>query len=225
MLATDPDDNWHGFGQTDRDHMYLDPIKVTILTPGMNELGTLEEEDPGGAGGEVPRRARHRGGEDRAVQPAVPVQHRHRQNQGAQPAARDDRLQTLVRSEPAGENMLPSLYQEAPDFYENMRIQDLAQNIHRLVEQHNLPDLMYRAFEVLPTMVMNPYQAFQKELHGEVEEVYLEEMVGKVNANMILPYPPGVPLVMPGEMLTEESRPVLEFLADAVRNRRALSGL
>lgn len=99
--------------------------------------------------------------------------------------------------------MLPSLYQEAPDFYENMRIQDLAQNIHRLVEQHNLPDLMYRAFEVLPTMVMNPYQAFQKELHGEVEEVYLEEMVGKVNANMILPYPPGVPLVMPGEMLTE----------------------
>ncbi len=39
----DPDDNWHGFGQTDRDHMYLDPIKVTILTPGMNELGTLEE--------------------------------------------------------------------------------------------------------------------------------------------------------------------------------------
>ncbi|RTG62255.1 lysine decarboxylase, partial [Serratia marcescens] len=40
----DPDDNWHGFGQTDRDHMYLDPIKVTILTPGMNELGALEEE-------------------------------------------------------------------------------------------------------------------------------------------------------------------------------------
>ncbi|MDI5754401.1 hypothetical protein MJL79_28780, partial [Salmonella enterica subsp. enterica serovar Montevideo] len=41
------------------------------------------------------------------------------------------------------------------------------------------------------------------------EEVYLEEMVGRVNANMILPYPPGVPLVMPGEMITEESRPVL----------------
>ncbi|WP_445947693.1 Orn/Lys/Arg family decarboxylase, partial [Shigella sonnei] len=44
------------------------------------------------------------------------------------------------------------------------------------------------------------------------EEVYLDEMVGRINANMILPYPPGVPLVMPGEMITEESRPVLEFL-------------
>ncbi len=50
---------------------------------------------------------------------------------------------------------------------------------------------MYRAFEVLPKMVMTPYTAFQKELHGETEEVYLEEMVGRVNANMILPYPPG----------------------------------
>ena len=47
---------------------------------------------------------------------------------------------------------------------------------------------MFRAFEVLPSMVMTPYAAFQKELHGQTEEVYLEEMVGRVNANMILPY-------------------------------------
>ncbi len=101
--------------------------------------------------------------------------------------------------------MLPSLYREDPEFYENMRIQDLAQNIHKLIEHHNLPDLMFRAFEVLPSMVMTPYAAFQKELHGQTEEVYLEEMVGRVNANMILPYPPGVPLVMPGEMITERA--------------------
>ena len=36
--------------------------------------------------------------------------------------------------------------------------------------------------------------------------------VGRVAANMILPYPPGVPLLMPGEMITEESRAVLDFL-------------
>ena len=29
---------------------------------------------------------------------------------------------------------------------------------------------------------------------------------------MILPYPPGVPLLMPGEMITEQSRAVLDFL-------------
>ncbi|OSC61288.1 hypothetical protein BVW01_23415, partial [Mycobacterium tuberculosis] len=35
----------------------------------------------------------------------------------------------------------------------------MAQNIHKLIVHHNLPDLMYRAFEVLPTMVMTPYAA------------------------------------------------------------------
>ena len=47
---------------------------------------------------------------------------------------------------------------------------------------------------------------------GEVETVELENPVGRVSANMILPYPPGVPLLMPGEMITEESRAVLDFL-------------
>ncbi|RTF45171.1 lysine decarboxylase LdcC [Serratia marcescens] len=209
----DPDDNWHGFGQTDRDHMYLDPIKVTILTPGMNELGALEEE--GIPAALVAKYLDERG---IVVEKTGPYNLLFLFSIGIDKTKALSLLRAMTDFKRSFDlnlrvkNMLPSLYQEAPDFYENMRIQDLAQNIHRLVEQHNLPDLMYRAFEVLPTMVMNPYQAFQKELHGEVEEVYLEEMVGKVNANMILPYPPGVPLVMPGEMLTEESRPVLEFL-------------
>ncbi|MFO6427591.1 hypothetical protein ACLBOM_29520 [Escherichia coli] len=47
---------------------------------------------------------------------------------------------------------------------------------------------------------------------GEVETIALEQLVGRVSANMILPYPPGVPLLMPGEMLTKESRTVLDFL-------------
>ncbi|MRE42248.1 hypothetical protein GIJ60_26260, partial [Klebsiella quasipneumoniae] len=46
----------------------------------------------------------------------------------------------------------------------------------------------------------------------EVETIALEQLVGRVSANMILPYPPGVPLLMPGEMLTKESRTVLDFL-------------
>ncbi|MCX9564274.1 lysine decarboxylase LdcC, partial [Vibrio cholerae] len=47
---------------------------------------------------------------------------------------------------------------------------------------------------------------------GQTEEILLNEMVGRVSANMILPYPPGVPLVLPGEMVTDSSRPVLDFL-------------
>lgn len=40
----------------------------------------------------------------------------------------------------------------------------------------------------------------------------LDQLVGRISANMILPYPPGVPLLMPGEMITAKSRAVLDFL-------------
>ena len=72
--------------------------------------------------------------------------------------------------------------------------------------------MMFHAFETLPKMVMTPFDAFQRELNGEVEEVRIQDMQDKVNAIMILPYPPGVPLVMPGEMLTADNRAVLDFM-------------
>lgn len=109
-------------------------------------------------------------------------------------------------------NMLPDLYAEDPDFYRNMRIQTLAQGIHKLIRQHDLPRLMLKAFDVLPESKMTPHQAFQRQVQGRVETVDIRELVGRVSANMILPYPPGVPLVMPGEMITEQSRAVLDFL-------------
>jgi len=34
-----PGERWHGFRDTDADPMFLDPVKVTILTPGMDEQG------------------------------------------------------------------------------------------------------------------------------------------------------------------------------------------
>ncbi|MGC3835094.1 lysine decarboxylase [Moritella viscosa] len=39
----DPKDDWHGFKDIDDNHMYLDPIKVTLLTPGMGKHSELSE--------------------------------------------------------------------------------------------------------------------------------------------------------------------------------------
>ncbi|MGP4877378.1 lysine decarboxylase LdcC, partial [Klebsiella pneumoniae] len=37
------DSAWHGFKNIDNEHMYLDPIKVTLLTPGMKKDGTMDD--------------------------------------------------------------------------------------------------------------------------------------------------------------------------------------
>ncbi|WP_108649503.1 lysine decarboxylase [Dongshaea marina] len=209
----DPKDSWHGFKDMDKEHMYLDPIKVTLLTPGLNKAGELEETG-------IPAAivAKYLDEHGIIVEKTGPYNLLFLFSIGIDKTKALSLLRALTEFKRAYDlnlrvkNMLPSLYAENPEFYENMRVQELAQGIHKLIQHHNLPELMFSAFEVLPKMVMTPHAAFQEELKGNVEECYMDEMVGKINANMILPYPPGVPLVMPGEMITEESRPVLDFL-------------
>ena len=207
------EEDWHGFTHPDRDHMYLDPIKVTILTPGMSELGQMAEE--GIPAALVAKFLDQRGV---VVEKTGPYNLLFLFSIGIDKTKAMSVLRGLTEFKRAYDlnlrvkNMLPDLYAEDPDFYRNMRIQTLAQGIHNLIRQHDLPRLMLKAFDVLPESKMTPHQAFQRQVQGQVETVDIRELVGRVSANMILPYPPGVPLVMPGEMITEESRAVLDFL-------------
>ncbi len=207
------EEDWHGFVDADRDHMYLDPIKVTILTPGMSEQGEMAEE--GIPAALVAKFLDERG---IVVEKTGPYNLLFLFSIGIDKTRAMGLLRGLLDFKRAYDlnlrvkNILPDLYAEDPDFYRNMRIQTLAQGIHQLIRQHDLPRLMLKAFDVLPEMKMTPHQAFQLQVKGEVETVEIDQLIGRVSANMILPYPPGVPLVMPGEMITEASRPVLDFL-------------
>ncbi len=208
-----PGEDWHGFKDADADHMYLDPVKVTILTPGMDEQGNMDEE--GIPAALVAKFLDERGV---VVEKTGPYNLLFLFSIGIDKTRAMGLLRGLTEFKRAYDlnlrvkNMLPDLYAEDPDFYRNMRIQDLAQGIHRLIRQHQLPQLMLSAFDVLPEMKMTPHHAWQRQIKGEVETIELENLVGRISANMILPYPPGVPLLMPGEMITEESRAVLDFL-------------
>ncbi|OOF54831.1 lysine decarboxylase LdcC [Rodentibacter genomosp. 2] len=205
--------SWHGFKQIDSEHMYLDPVKVTLLTPGLSKEGQLQE-----TGIPAVLVSKFLDSKGIIIEKTGPYNLLVLISIGVD----DTKVISLVQGlnefkalydqNVLVKDILPEVYAESPGFYENMGIQTLAQGIHRLIYKHNLPELMYKAFDILPKMVMTPNKAFQLELNGSVQDCYIEDMIGKINANMILPYPPGVPLVMPGEMITEESRPILEFL-------------
>ncbi len=209
----EPESMWHGFSNIDPQHMYLDPIKVTLLTPGLNQNGELEETG-------IPATLVSKFLDSRGiiVEKTGPYNLLVLFSFGIDDTKAMGLLQSLNEFKEmydanlSVKKVLPEIYAQDPHFYVNMTIQELAQGIHQLICKHQLPNLMFNAFEVLPKMVMTPNNAFQLELNGKIEDCYLENMIGKVNANMILPYPPGVPLVMPGEMITEESRSILDFL-------------
>ena len=209
----DPKDDWHGFKDIDDDHMYLDPIKVTLLTPGLDTNGNLSASG-------IPASLVSKFLDERGivVEKTGPYNVLFLFSIGVDDTKALQLLRALQEFKVSYDNnmlikdMIPSLYEESPSFYNGMRIQELARGIHQLICRYNLPKLMFSAFDVLPHLEMTPYNAWQCELAGEIEEVNMKDMVGKINANMILPYPPGVPLVLPGEMITEESRAILDFL-------------
>ncbi|PWW08900.1 lysine decarboxylase LdcC [Mangrovibacter plantisponsor] len=209
----EPGDSWHGFRDACHAHMYLDPVKVTILTPGMDQQGTMASE--GIPAALVAKFLDERGV---VVEKTGPYNLLFLFSIGIDKTRAMSLLRGLMEFKRAYDlnlrmrNMLPDLYAQAPDFYRNMRIQTLAQGIHGLIQQHELPRLMLSAFDVLPEMALTPHQMYQQQLRGNVETVEIEKLAGRVSANMILPYPPGVPVVMPGERITDESRGVLDFL-------------
>ena len=205
--------NWHGFKNIDDDHMSLDPIKITLLTPGLDRHGNLA--DVGIPASVVAGFLSEYG---IIVEKTGPYSLLFLFSLGV------DKTKSLTLLKALSEfkyfydknalvhEVLPELFSKDPVFYKNMRIQALAHGIHKLIVKHRLPELMYEAFETLPQMAMTPHRAFQQEILGNTCECLLSEMTDKISANMILPYPPGVPLIMPGEKLTGQNRPVLSFL-------------
>ncbi|MDO5028365.1 MAG: aminotransferase class I/II-fold pyridoxal phosphate-dependent enzyme [Bacillota bacterium] len=61
-----------------------------------------------------------------------------------------------------------------------------------------------------PTVAMSPAQAY----YSKKELVDLKDSIGRVVATSVIPYPPGVPLLATGELITQEVFDYLMFLLD-----------
>jgi len=70
----------------------------------------------------------------------------------------------------------------------------------------------------IPDMVLTPRQAY----FSKTRTVPWGEMIGKVAAEPAVPYPPGIPVLYPGEIITEE---IFEFLDGIKKENRHLHGI
>lgn len=50
----------------------------------------------------------------------------------------------------------------------------------------------------------------------------MKESEGKISKNMIIPYPPGIPLVCPGELISKEAINIIE---DYILNKKSIIGV
>jgi lysine decarboxylase len=207
-----PNEKWHGFQHVDDDYLFLDPIKVTMLLPGIKDDRL---EDWGIPASIVEKFLSSHG---IIAEKTGPYSMLFLFGLGITKAksmallAALNKFKQLYDEDAPVKTMLPQLYQKHPEFYEKMSIQTLAKTIHNLIKKHNLPKVMYHAFDVLPKVIMTPHQAYQRLIRQEIKLVALEHLKDEICASIILPYPPGIPLILPGEQITDDCSFILDFL-------------
>lgn len=203
-----PGDAWHGF-DLEEDYCMLDPIKVSLLTPGVRDDGSLDEEG-------IPAALLSAYLDQRGivVEKTTDFTILFLFSIGVTNA----KWSTLVHGLLAFKRDIDanrSIADCLPEFgahYPGMGLRDLArQMMTHLMESRQLAR-QSEAFSVLPEMEMAPAEAYQKLVVDEVETLALRDATGRVAATGLVPYPPGIPLIMPGEHLGSVDDPFLGYL-------------
>lgn len=220
QLTTDPEcwvlrpgENWHGFEQLEDDWCMLDPIKAGILVPGMGDDGEMQET-----------------GIPAAVVTAFLYQH------GIVPSRTTDfmvlclfsvgitkgKWGTLINvliefkkhydSNTPLSVCLPDLAASHVENYAGMGMKDLCDEMFAYMKTSQMDKLQAAAFSHIPTPVKLPRAAFQDHMAGRCELLSLDKLAGRISAVGVIPYPPGIPIVMPGESFGTTEQPWLQYI-------------
>jgi len=84
--------------------------------------------------------------------------------------------------------------------------------MHAAMVELNLPTLVGDACDEDFDPVLTPAQTYQKLLRNETEKIRFTQMHGRIGAVMLVPYPPGIPMCMPGERLGGPDSPVIRLI-------------
>ncbi|MEM0965371.1 MAG: Orn/Lys/Arg decarboxylase N-terminal domain-containing protein [Verrucomicrobiota bacterium] len=203
-----PGEAWHGFDLED-EYCMLDPIKVSLLTPGVGDDGSLDEEG-------IPAALLTAYLDERGiiVEKTTDFTILFLFSIGVTNAKWSTLVHALLAFKRDVDNNRP-LADTIPHLathYPGHGLRDLARTMMRHLIQSQQLSLQSEAFSVLPVQKMNPAEAYQHLVNNDVETITLKSAAGRIAATGLVPYPPGIPLVMPGENLGSNDDPFLAYL-------------
>jgi arginine/lysine/ornithine decarboxylase len=220
QLATDPDcwvlhpkETWHGFGDLEDGYCMLDPIKVSIVTPGVADKGGLEKS--GIPATLVTGYLHYRGVEvEKTTDFTILVLFSIGITKGKWGTLLNALLEFKKDYDANAplEQVLPGLARDHGATYGGMGLHDLADQMFAQLKSSKQVQCMAEAFSTLPEPKLSPNAAFQYLVRDEIEHVPLEELADRVLATSLVPYPPGIPMLMPGEATGPDDGPYLGYL-------------
>lgn len=208
-----PHEVWHGFGDIEDGYCMLDPIKVSILSPGMGDDGNLLDFG-------IPAcvLSAYLGHQGIVVEKTTDFTILFLFSIGITKGKWGTLVNALLDfkrdfdTNLELELCLPDLLNANQQRYAGMGLKDLAQDIFAAMKKTRITAAMSRAFGTLPKAELSPVETYEHLVKGEVEQVTLDEAAGRIAATGIVPYPPGIPLLMPGENAGASDGPLLAYL-------------
>jgi len=192
----------------------LDPIKVTGITPGVNEQGTLD--DWGIPAPVVVRFLESRGiVNEKSGNYTILFLFSMGNTKGKWGTLISELFEFKRHYDQKTplEEVIPNIAGTYPDRYKGMTLASLSDEMHEYKKQHRTWEKLEKAFSILPEPAVTYADAYRKIVRGDVELVPLSAMGDRIVATGIYPYPPGIPILAPGERAGSIHGPIIEYLA------------
>jgi arginine decarboxylase len=208
-----PGDRWHGFSDLAENHALVDPIKVTILSPGLAPDGTVQS--PGIPAAVVVKFLSSRRIEiEKTGLYSFLVLFSLGITKGKWSTLVTELMnfKDLYDANAPLKRVLPALAAAHPEAYGTMGLRELCDRMHQSYVEDSVAKAQHDMYTVLPEMAMRPADAYQCLVRGQVESVEIDHLMGRTLAVMLVPYPPGIPVIMTGERLTPATKSIQDYL-------------
>jgi arginine decarboxylase len=216
-----PNDAWHGFDGLVPGFNMLDPIKSTVVTPGLNIKG---EFDARGIPASIVTKylAEHGVIIEKTGLYSFFIMFTIGITKG-----RWNTLLTALQQFKDDYDKNQPMWRVLPEFcaahpqYERVGLADLCQQLHDMYKSHDIARLTTEMYLSNMEPAMKPADAFGCLAHRKVERVAIDDLEGRITTSLLTPYPPGIPLLIPGERF---NKTIIQYLQFARRFNETFPG-
>ncbi|RZT93856.1 arginine/lysine/ornithine decarboxylase [Rivibacter subsaxonicus] len=204
-------DKWHGFGDMAPGFNMLDPIKSTIITPGLDMSGKFAKT---GIPASIVTKflAEHGVVVEKTGLYSFFIMFTIGITKG-----RWNTLVTALQQFKDDYDRNQPLWRILPEFvaahpkYERLGLRDLCQAIHEAYAEGDIARLTTEMYLSDIHPAMKPSDAYAHIAHRQTERVAIDALEGRIATSLLTPYPPGIPLLIPGERFNKRIVDYLRF--------------
>ncbi len=207
-------DRWHGFGNLAPGFNMLDPIKATVITPGLDISGDFA---------------------DRGIPASIVTKYLAEHGVVVEKTGlysffimftigitkgRWNTLVAALQQFKADYDQNQPLWRVLPEFvakhprYERIGLREICDQIHGLYRANDIARLTTEMYLSSMEPALKPSEAFARMAHRDIDRVPIDQLEGRVTSVLLTPYPPGIPLLIPGERFNATIVRFLGFARD-----------